>query len=174
MNWLRASLLLAAGCFLTAVPSQAAKKKPGLLPYAGSYTGKAVSKGGASSLSGSATLTFTGKTYGLRGSFLYTGILNQAGTAQNVIQTFNLTSKGVLSGRVTVGSANGTGTGKIHFIKKKNTVTFTETYKLYGSPGTTITLTGKIVFKTKRALLTATVTSSDPTFAGTLSVTGKR
>jgi hypothetical protein len=152
-----------------------AKKRPGLEPYAGSYTGQATSTTATGSLAGSATLTFTGKKSGLRGTFLYTGILNQAGLAQNVGQTFNLNSRGVVSGRVTVGDLIGTGSGQASL--HRNRLTFSILYTLApstGTPVTTIQLTGTVKFKSRRATLTAQVASSDPGFDGTLLVTGKR
>lgn len=161
--------LLASGA------TAAAKKKPGLEPYAGSYTGQATSTTATGSLAGSATLTFTGKKSGLRGTFLYTGILNQAGLAQNVGQTFNLNSRGVVSGRVTVGDLTGSGSGQASLHKNK--LTFSILYTLApstGTPVTTIQISGAVTFKSRRVALNAQVTSSDPGFNGTLLVTGKR
>jgi hypothetical protein len=167
--------LVLVTALLASGPTAAAKKKPGLEPYAGSYTGQATSTTSAGALAASATLTFTGKKTGLRGTFLYTGILNQAGVALNVGQTFDLNSKGVVSGRVTVGDLTGVGSGQVALHKK--TLTFSILYTLtpaVGTPVTTIQLTGTVKFKTRRATLNAQVGSSDPGFVGTLLVTGKR
>jgi len=167
--------LAVALALLASEATASAKKKPGLEPYAGSYTGQATSSAAASTLAGSATLTFTGKKTGLSGTFLYTGILDLAGVPQNVGQTFNLSSKGIVSGRVTVGDLTGVGTGQVSL--HKNTLTFSILYTLtpsMGTPVTTIQLTGTVKFKARRATLNAQVASSDPGFTGTLLVTGKR
>lgn len=149
-----------------------AAKKPGLAPFAGSYSGRAISKWGATSLSDNATLTFTGKKYRLSGTFLYNGILNRNGVALRVDQTFNLKSRGAATGRVTVGDQTGTGTGKVQLQKK--TLKFSVTYRLDGLTPVTINLVGKVVFAPKRAVMTATVSSSDASFNGSLKMTGRR
>jgi hypothetical protein len=171
MNTLR-PLLVALALALLATPAFAAKKKPSLDPYAGSYTGTAVSSTAAGTLSGSATLTFTGRKNSLRGTFLYTGILNNAGAAKTVIQTVNIAPSGSCSGRVILDGVNGQcpGTASLH----GKALTFTITYQLEDATGTTVTLAGTVRFSGRRATLTATVTSSDPGYAGTLTVKGKR
>ena len=157
---------------LLATPALAAKTKPSLEPYAGSYTGTAVSSTSAGSLSGSATLTFTGRKNSLRGTFLYTGILNNAGTPKTVIQTVNIAPSGSCSGRVILDGVNGQCPGTASFHGK--VLTFTLTYQLDDASATTVSLAGTVRFAGRRATMTATVTSSDPGYAGTLTVKGKR
>jgi hypothetical protein len=171
MTALRPLLVLAALALLAA-PAFAAKTKPSLEPYAGSYTGMAVSSTAAGTLSSSATLTFTGRKNSLRGTFLYTGILNNAGQAQSVTQTVDIARSGTCSGRVTLGSSQGTCTGNVSMQGKA--LTFTITYQLGDASGTTVTLAGTVRFSGRRAAMIATVTSSDPGYSGTLTVKGKR
>jgi hypothetical protein len=169
MNAPRSFFALALLALLT-TPALAAKKKPSLEPYAGSYTGTAVSSTAAGSLSGSATLTFTGRKSSLRGTFLYTGILNNAGAAKTVIQTVNIAPSGACSGRVILDGVNGQCPGTASMRGKA--LTFTLTYQLDGGP--TVTLAGTVRFAGRRATMTATVTSTDPGYDGTLTVKGKR
>ena len=168
---IRQLLTLAASLLFLGTSAHAAKK-PGLEPFAGSYSGRVISKWGATSLSDNATLTFTGKKRGLSGTFLYNGILNRSGVAQRVDQTFTLKSQGAVTGRVTVGDQTGAGAGKVRLQKK--TLKFSLTYQLDGTMPVTITLVGKVVFAPKRAVMTATVSSSDASFNGSLKVTGRR
>lgn len=166
-------ILLAAAVMLLPVSSEATQAKPSLERYAGSYTGTAVSSTSAGPLSGSATLTFTGIRNSLRGTFLYTGILNQLGVPQYVGQTFNITRTGRVRGRVTVGNVNGSGSGSAKLAGKRLRVSIT--YLIKGTPSpTTILLTGTVKFSGKRATWTAAVTSNDPGYNGSLVVQGKR
>jgi hypothetical protein len=147
-----------------------AKSKSGLGPYAGSYTGTATSSIADGPLSGPATLTFTGREKSLRGTFLYTGILNSGNMPRNVVQTLNISSKGILSGRVTVDNVDGTASGQVRMRGKKLTVAVTYTL----TTGTTINLAGTIAFHGKRATWITPVSSSDAGYSGSLVVKGKR
>ncbi|MDD5199570.1 MAG: hypothetical protein PHC88_07175 [Terrimicrobiaceae bacterium] len=166
-------ILLAAVAALASVTAGEAQTKPSLVRFAGSYTGTATSNTAAGTLGSNATLTFTGFQGSLRGTFLYTGILNQLGVAQNVNQTLNITRKGRLRGRVNVGSINGTGSGSARLTGKQLRVSMTYLLQSLPSP-TAITFTGAVKFAGKRAIWTTTVTSSDPTFNGSLVVQGRR
>lgn len=153
--------------------AEAKKKPPGLEPFAGSYTGSAQSTTNGTTLSGNATLTFTGRKSGLRGTFLYTGILNRGGVAQEVVQTFDLSHKGVVRGRVSLGGVLGAGSGNVRLVKKKN-LSFALTYTLVEPTPLTLQLVGQVAFRGKRATLTATVTASDAAGSGALTVKGRR
>jgi hypothetical protein len=171
---LRSLFLLAAvtlaGATLHAKPSHA--KKPSLEPFAGSYTGTATSATAAGALSGPATLTFTGRPRSLRGTFLYTGILNAGGVAQNVVQTLEISKAGLLRGRVSLNEVTGEGSGKVRLNGK---VLRTDvTYTIATEPATVVRIVGRITFTGKRAKWMATVSSADPNFAGSLLVKGKR
>jgi hypothetical protein len=48
------------------------------------------------------------------------------------------------------------------------------TYAVGAAPGTTISVNGVVVFKGRKVTWNAVVTSSDPNYAGSLVVTGKR
>jgi hypothetical protein len=162
----RASALIAALLLLATLPAFAAKKRPSLEPYAGSYTGVADADG----LSSNATLTFTGRKGSLRGTFLYNGILDHLGEAEAVNQTIDLSRSGTLGGRVSVGSSEGVCAGKASL--RGRVLTFAVVYTL--TSGETITLAGTVRFAAHRATLTATVTSSSGEYDGALVVKGRR
>jgi hypothetical protein len=149
-----------------------AKPAHTLLPFAGSYTGMATSTTADGPVSGSSTLTFTGKKKSLRGTFLYTGILNFGGVSKTVVQTFNISKSGLLAGRVSLDGVDGIGSGQAFLKGKKLTVSIT--YTIGPDASLTVSLNGQITFKGKHATWTAIVSSSDPTGNGSLSVTGKR
>jgi hypothetical protein len=163
--------IVAVTILWTGIPAHA-KPAASLEPYSGSYTGTAFSSTAAGALSGSATLTFTGRRNSLRGTFQYSGILTSGNTAMNVVQIFNISKKGVLNGRVTVGENQGLGSGQARMSGRKMTISVS--YVVGVAPGTSINLDGTIVFKGKRATWTAAVTSSDPSYNGSLTVKGKR
>lgn len=174
MNFRHLALAIFLSIVSLACPARAAaKKSASLLPFAGSYTGTATSSTPSGSVSGSATLTFTGRGGNLRGTFLYTGILGNNGVAKTVIQTVNITGKGSCSGRVILDGINGQCPGQVSLHGK--TLSFTLAYQLADASSTTITLTGTVIFHNRKATMSATVTSpTDPSYNGTLSVTGKR
>jgi hypothetical protein len=146
--------------------------KPSLEPFAGSYTGTATSTTSSGTVSGPATLTFTGRPKNLRGTFLYTGILNSGGVAQSVVQTLEISKAGLLSGRVSVNEVTGVGSGKVRLNGK---VLRTDvTYTVATEPATVVRIVGRITFSGKRAKWVATVSSADPNFTGSLLVKGKR
>lgn len=149
----------------------AAFAAPGLERFAGSYTGKTVAKNGKVVAKNPTTITITGAASGLRGTFDYTGILNQAGRSVVVDQKFMITNAGKISGRVTVGGAEGIGKGTVKVAGK--TMAFDISYLLKGETSL-VQLKGKIVFKPRRALLTAKVKSSDGSFAGDVTVNAFR
>lgn len=154
------------------LPGALGANTPGLQRFAGSYSGTAVAKDGGTAVESSSTLTFTGRRTGNGGTFLYAGILNRGGIAQVVGQTFAMSSKGVIRGRVTVGEALGTGRGRVRVAGRK--LLFTLNYRLKDPAATVITLKGAVRFTATRAVMLATVTATDPAFAGTLRVVGKR
>lgn len=145
--------------------------KPGLEPFAGSYTGKTVARNDRPVAKNPTTITITGARVGLRGTFDYTGILNQAGKSVTVDQKFMITNAGKISGRVTVNGVEGIGKGTVKVAGK--TMAFEMTYR-FKSGTSLVQLKGKIVFKPRRALLTARVTSSDGSFAGDVTVNAFR
>jgi hypothetical protein len=162
--------MLGATLLAAVTVAEAAREKPSLEPFAGSYTGTAASTTSAGALFSPSTLTFTGRQNSLRGTFLYTGILNQAGTAQTVVQTLDVSRRGVCTGRVTVGGIDASPAGRVSLRGTKLATTIT-----YSLPdGTVITLDGGVKFRGKRAKWSATVSSSDAGYAGTLLVKGKR
>ncbi len=163
---------VALGSIILLAGAAAAHAKPTLLPYAGSYTGTALSTTADGALSGSSTLTFTGRKTSLRGTFLYNGILNSGNVMRNTTQTFNISKTGLLNGRVTVDGLEGAGSGQARMRGRKLAVSVT--YAVGPAPSTTIAIVGTIVFKGKRATWTGTVTSPDPGYNGSLLVTGKR
>jgi hypothetical protein len=158
--------LVAALLLLATAPAFAAKKRPSLEPYAGSYTGLASADG----LSSSATLTFTGRKGGLRGTFLYNGILDHSGLAEAVNQTVEIARSGILGGRVSIGGSEGVCSGKASMRGKA--LSFTLVYTL--TSGETITLAGTVRFAAHRAMLTATVASTSGEYDGSLAVAGRR
>lgn len=174
MNFRHLALAIFLSIVSLACPARAAGKKSAtLLPFAGSYTGTATSNTSSGSLSGNATLTFTGRGGNLRGTFLYTGILGNNGIAKTVIQTVNTTGSGSCSGRVILDGINGQCPGQVSLHGK--TLSFSLTYQLADASNTTVTLTGTVIFHNRKATMSATVTSpTDPGYNGTLSVTGKR
>ncbi len=87
-------------------------------------------------------------------------------------QTVDIARSGTCGGRVTLGDAQGTCTGNVSMRGKA--LTFALTYQLEDAMGTTVTLAGTVRFGGRRATLTATVTSSDPGYDGSLLVKGKR
>ncbi|HEY8901149.1 MAG TPA: hypothetical protein VIM61_12125 [Chthoniobacterales bacterium] len=147
---------------------------PSLVNLAGSYTGKATSTGGGQTFTAPATLTFTGNPGSPSGTFLFNGILAQAGSAEPwaVTHTLKFNSKGNAHGRVTLGTWRGHGGGKI--IASGRTMRVKLKYRINDNGRTLINLNGKVSFHGSRAKFTASVTSSDPAFAGKLKVTGKR
>jgi hypothetical protein len=174
MNFRHLALAIFLSIVSLACPARAAAKKSAtLLPFAGSYTGTATSSTSSGTMSGNATLTFTGRGGNLRGTFLYTGILGNNGVAKTVIQTVNTTGTGVCTGRVILDGINGLCSGQVSLHGK--TLSFTLTYQLADASNTTITLTGTVIFHSRKATMSATVTSpTDAGYNGTLSVTGKR
>ena len=149
------------------------KKKEGLEPFAGSYTGTAVSTTVAGTLSGSSTLTFTGRKSSLRGTFLYNGILNSGNTPRNTQLTLNISKRGIVTGRVTIDGVEGYANGQARLRGRKLAISISNA--LGTGPGTIVNINGAVTFNgAKRVTWSATVGSSDAGYDGTLRVTGKR
>ncbi len=168
----RPIIFLAALMALPLFPELKAAVPGGLEPYAGSYSGTAVAKSAGTTERANSTLTFTGRKYRYGGTFLYAGILNQGGTPVVVAQTFRMSATGLVRGMVTVGDQSGFGGGSVKLVG--NRLIYTLQYKLKDVSSTVIELKGDVKFYPRRAVMNATVTSADPTYAGTLRIVGKR
>lgn len=164
-----APLLVALVCLGAKSPAA-----PSLVNVAGSYTGKAASTGGGQSFTAPATLTFTGTSNWLNGTFLYNGILTQGGLAEPwpATHTLKFNSRGKVHGRVTLGTSRGHGSGTVKLTGRTMRVKLK--YRVNYNGRTTMTLDGKISFQGKKVTFKANVKSSDPTFDGQLKVSGKR
>ncbi len=145
---------------------------PSLHPFAGSYTGTATSSTATGALTQGATLTVTGRPKRMRGTFLYSGILNAAQSPRMIDQVLNVSNAGVLSGRVTVDGMPGRGRGSVRL--RGNRMTTAVTYTAGGAKGTSITIKGQITFRNHRAKWAAKVASNDPAYNGRLTVLGRR